>query len=60
MVKAPSAFDGELPMRIGWRWLLLVGLGVAAARWALKRTRRPLQEDEARVYGDELERMQDA
>lgn len=47
-------------MRIGWRWLLLVGLGVAAARWALKRTRRPLQEDEARVYGDELERMQDA
>jgi hypothetical protein len=50
----------ESAMRIGWRWLLLVALGVAVTRWALEHTRRPLQEDEARVYCYELESMQDA
>jgi len=51
-------------MRVGWRGLLLVGLGVtlgvAATRWVLARERRRSRGDEVTVYCQELERMQDA
>lgn len=47
-------------MRSGWRWLLLAALGGAALAWALGRPRRAMTADDAAVYGDELERMQDA
>jgi hypothetical protein len=54
----------ESQMRVGWRGLLLVGLGVALGvaitRWVLARERTLLQGDEAMVYSQELERMQDA
>jgi hypothetical protein len=54
----------ESQMRVGWRGLLLVGLGVtlgvAITRWVLARERRLSRGDEATVYSQELERMQDA
>jgi hypothetical protein len=46
-------------MRDGWRWLL-VALGVAALGWALMRARAAQSSEDASIYADESERMQDA
>lgn len=47
-------------MRDGWRWLMLAVLGSVLLAHLLARSRSQLSNDDAAVYGRELERMQDA
>ena len=47
-------------MRGGWRWWMIAALGTVVLAHLLARSRSRLSDDDAAVYGSELERMQDA
>lgn len=50
----------ETTMRVGCRWLMVSALAGVALGWLLARPRRGMNDVDAAVYSEELERMQDA
>lgn len=47
-------------MRTRWHWLMLTAGGIAVLTWLLNRNGGVMSDDDAAVYSDEFERMQDA
>lgn len=58
IVASPSM--REIELRDGWRWMMFAALGTVLLAHVLSRSRSKLSDDDAAVYGSELERMQDA
>jgi hypothetical protein len=60
--KAPGAerLMEETTMRVACRWLMLSALAGVALGWLLARPCRGMNDVDAAVYSEELERMQDA